>query len=49
MFVFRVPKNVLLPSNVKVHEAVESYSAKEDEEIDIKIENTVRNIKKVKD
>jgi len=47
MLVFRVPRNVLLPSNARVHESIENYSVKEDAELDEKVEQALSRIKNV--
>merc|ERR1712127_534781 len=48
MQLFRVPKNLMLPRDEKVHEAIENYSVKEDKGLDEQIELAKERIKNKK-
>ena len=45
--IFRVPKNVLLPANEVIHEAIKKYSIEEDNQIDKQIDAAQKDIEKV--
>ena len=45
--IFRVPRNYLLETNKNLHNSIESYSVKEDKQLDRKIEEAQLKVKNV--